>query len=250
MKLCRHMTTRVRSLALGFAILRLLAASGAQSLTEIARAMRLNPSSCLNLLRTLVDEGAVDFEGKRKTYRIAAEWANSDLFGSGKTQTVIDRIKPLMAEAAKEASATIGLWQVIPGQRVRLIAHAECDAMLRIQLAEGQRQPLGSGAVGRALAAAQGIDDGEIARRFAEVKWQKAVRLLEYIDEVRLAQSCGYAVDEGTAFAGVCTIAVALPDLHPGFCVSASLFSGSRSAMDMANIGAALQDIKHAISGA
>lgn len=243
------MTTRVRSLALGFAILRLLAVSGAQSLTDVARAMRLNPSSCLNLLRTLVDEGAVDFEGKRKTYRLAADWLATDLFGSGKTQTVIDRIKPLMAGAAKDTDATIGLWQVIPGQRVRLIAHAECDAMLRIQLAEGQRQPLGSGAVGRALAAAQGIDDGEIARRFAEVKWQKAVRLREYIDDIRAAQTCGYAVDDGTAFAGVCTIAVALPDLPPGFCVSASFFSGSRSASEMAQIGAALQGIKHAITG-
>jgi DNA-binding IclR family transcriptional regulator len=241
------MTARVRSLSLGFAILRLLASSGAQSLTEVARALQLNPSSCLNLLRTLVDEGAVDFEGRRKTYRLADDWAATDVFGTGKAQTLIERMQPLMTHAAKNASATIGLWQVVPGQRVRLISHAECDAMLRIQLAEGQRQPLGSGAIGRALAAAQGLDDGEIARRFAEVKWQKVVRLRDYIAEVRIAQTCGYAVDDGAAFAGVCSVAVALPHLTPSFCLSASLFSGSRSADEVKNIGLALLDIKRAM---
>ena len=242
------MTTRVRSVAQAFAILRLLASTGAQTLTDVARGLGLSPSSCLNLLRTLVDEGAVELEGRRKTYRLAQDWHAAELFGTGKAQSVIDRIRPLMTQFARESGATAGLWQVMPGRRVQLVAHAECDAVLRIQLGEGQRQPLGGGAVGRALSAAQAVDDGELSRRFAEVKWQQPMRVRQYIDEVRKAEELGYAVDDGAAFAGVCSVAVALPDLHPGFCISASLFSRSRTDDEIARIGLSLLALKHVSS--
>ena len=71
------MITHVRSVAQAFAILRLLAVSGPLSLTDVGRALDLSPSSCLNLLRTLVDEGAVERETGRKVYRLTGEWAEA-----------------------------------------------------------------------------------------------------------------------------------------------------------------------------
>ena len=223
------MTSPVRSVAHAFAILRLLAETSPLTLSELGRALMLSPSSCLNLLRTLVDEGVVEREGRTKRYRLTQDWASADLFQAGRAQNVIDRMRPMMAQFAMEFGATVGLWKVIPGGLLRLIAHVENDAPMRIQLADGQRQPLGSGAAGRALAAAQGVDDIELSRRFSEVRWQKPMPLRKYIEDVRQAELRGYAVDDGAAVSGVCSVALALPDIHPGFCISASTFSGSIS---------------------
>src|SRR3546814_3292924 len=68
------MTGPVRSVSQGFAILRLLAAAGALTLSAIGRAVGLSPSSCLNLLKTRVGEGAVERDARTKQYRLASAW--------------------------------------------------------------------------------------------------------------------------------------------------------------------------------
>jgi len=240
-----QMTSSVRSVAQAFAILRLLAESDPLTLSDLGRALNLSPSSCLNLLRTLVDEGVIERENGTKRYRLSYDWASADLFQAGRAQNVIDRMRPLMAQFAREFATTVGLWKVIPGSRLRLIAHAESDARMRIQLADGQRQPLGGGVVGRALAAAQHVDDSELARRYVDLRWQKPMSLSQYIKDVRQAEVQGYAVDDSIAFAGVCSVAIALPDLHPAFCISASFFSGSISNPEIERTGRALAEFKN-----
>lgn len=238
------MPSTVRSVAQAFAILRLLAESDPLTLSDLVRALNLSPSSCLNLLRTLVDQGVIEREPGAKRYRLSHDWATADLFQAGRAQKVIDRLRPLMAHFAREYAATVGLWKVIPGSRLRLIAHSASDARMRIQLADGQRQPLGGGAVGRALAAAQQLDDSELARRYVEVRWQKPMSLSQYIAEVRHAEAQGFAIDDSIAFAGVCTVAIALPELLPGFCISASFFSGSITPYEIDRTGRALAELK------
>ena len=234
------MSSPVRSVAHAFAILRLLAESPPLTLSDLGRALARSPSSCLNLLRTLVDEGVVEREAGSKRYRLTRDWASADLFQAGRAQHVVDRVRPMMVQLMREHAVSTGLWKVAPGNRLRLIAYVESDAPMRIHFAEGQRQPLGSGAVGRALAAAQHVDDGELARRFADVRWQKPMPLQRYIGEVREAERQGFAVDDGMAFAGVCSIAMAMAEPHPGFVISASFFSGAKSSADIEQTGLAL----------
>src|SRR3546814_17307757 len=65
------MTGPVRSVSQSFAILRLLAEAGTLTLSDIGRTVGLSPSSCLNLLKTLVGEGAVERDARTKYYRLA-----------------------------------------------------------------------------------------------------------------------------------------------------------------------------------
>jgi DNA-binding IclR family transcriptional regulator len=229
----------IRSVSQAFAIIRHLAESGPLTLSEVAAALNVSPSSCLNLLRTLVNEGVLEREADAKRYRLAGNWAEANLFGRPVTHT-INALRPGMARVARDFAATIGLWQVTSGSRLRLIAHAECKAQMRIQMADGQRQPLGGGAVGRALAAAQGVGEAELARRFAEVRWQRPMNLADYVRDVRATGARGYAIDDGLTFAGICSLAVALPDATPDLCLSASIFSGSRDEADIAVLGLGL----------
>ncbi|MBU6267277.1 MAG: helix-turn-helix domain-containing protein [Sphingomonadales bacterium] len=243
------MTASVRSVAQAFAILRLLAETSPLSLSDIGRALGLSPSSGLNLLRTLVDEGVIERDARGKRYRLTPEWAAADLFRAGRARHVIDSLRPAMVRFARRHATTCGLWKVVPGNRLRLIAHAQSDAPMRIQLADGQRQPLGGGAVGRALAAAQGLDDAALTALFAGLRWQQPVSLARYVAEVGEARERGFAMDDGAAFAGVCSVAVALPEPFAEFAVSASVFSGALTPVEVTALGRELADMGAELRG-
>ena len=219
------MTGPVRSVSLAFAILRLLADAGPLTLSDIGRSLGLSPSSCLNLLKTLA----------------------ALLRDNGGAAALAERARPLMLRFAQRSEAAVGLWAAVSRERMQLLAHAESDAGMRLRLADEQRQPLGGGAAGRALAAAQGVDARELARRFAPVRWQAALDFETYAAQVREAAAKGFAVDEGFAHRGVVTVAAGLAEPRPGFCLSASIVAGSRSAAEIEALGDALRQLRDAL---
>lgn len=234
------MTGPVRSVSQAFAILRLLADTSPLSLSEIGRMLELSPSSGLNLLKTLAAEGAVERDARSKQYRLAPGWAGSDLLAGGAMRRLAECAQPLMTRFAQASEAAVGLWKIVSRDRMQLAAQAESEAGMRLRLADAQRQPLGGGAAGRAIAAAQGVDDAELARRHAPVRWQAELPFEAYARQVRDAAGKGFAVDQGYAHRGVCTVAVGLVDIAPGFCLSASIFAGSRGEAGVEALGTGL----------
>ncbi len=216
------------------------------SLSDIARVTGLSPSSCLNLLKTLVDEGVVERDARTKSYRLARAWAASEALRDGAGQGLVDRAQPLITQFARRHDAAVALWKVISRERVRAVSRAESDAGMRVAMADGQRQPLGGGAVGRALAAAQRVAPDEVARRFEPVRWQAPLSLADYAAQVETATARGYAVDDGFAFRGICTVAVAIAGVMPGFCLSASMFAG-RTPAEVAALGEELVGVRDAL---
>ena len=241
------MTGPVRSLSQGFAILRLLAETAPLSLSDIARRLGVGPSSTLNLLRTLVAEGAVERDAHSKYYRLAPGWAASAVLRDDGERDLTERALPQMVRLAEASDAAVGLWKVASRERLRLIAHAESKAGMRLRLADAQRQPLGGGAVGRALAAAQAVDAAELARRFAPVRWQAVLSFTDYDEQVRRAAQAGYAVDRGFAHRGIVSVAVAIADIRPGYGLSASAFAESHGEAEVAALGAALCEVRRAL---
>ncbi|MDE2560827.1 MAG: helix-turn-helix domain-containing protein [Sphingomonadales bacterium] len=236
------MTGPVRSVSQAFAILRLLASRGdAMTLSDIARGVGLSPSSCLNLLRTLVGEGLLLRDGDGRRYRLAVGWAASGLL-DGAGQSFAARARPALERMAAAEDAAIGLWQVMPGERIALIALAESGAATRIHMAEGQRQPLGGGATGRALAASDGVTGEELARRYGAVRWQRPLTIEAYAAQVAAARVAGYAIDDNFGHAGICSLGAVVPGAREGqrFCLSASVFAGSREPEALAKLGAGL----------
>lgn len=226
--------------------MRLLAETSPMSLSDIARVTGLSPSSCLNLLKTLVDEGVVERDARTKSYRLARAWAASEALRDGAGQGLVDRAQPLITQFARRHDAAVALWKVISRERVRAVSRAESDAGMRVAMADGQRQPLGGGAVGRALAAAQRVAPDELARRFEPVRWQAPLSLADYAAQVETATARGYAVDDGFAFRGICTVAVAIAGVMPGFCLSASMFAG-RTPAEVAALGEELVGVRDAL---
>ncbi|KAB2852406.1 MAG: helix-turn-helix domain-containing protein, partial [Sphingopyxis terrae] len=139
------MTGPVRSVSLAFAILRLLADTGPLTLSDIGRSLGLSPSSCLNLLKTLAGEGAIERAEPGKRYRLTAAWQAAALLDNGGAVALADRARPLMLRFAQRSEAAVGLWAAVSRERMQLLAHAESDAGMRLRLADEQRQPLGGG---------------------------------------------------------------------------------------------------------
>lgn len=242
------MTGPVRSVSQAFVILRLLARDRqALTLSDIARASSLSVSSCLNLLRTLVAEGALTAEsGKR--YRLAPGWADLGALMRGEVDRIALRAQPLLGRFADQHDATVGLWHIEPRERLELVALGTSESATRIHMAVGQRQPIGGGSTGRALAAAQGVDETELARRFAALRWQRPLDFAAYATQIGAARSAGYALDDGFAHAGVCSVACVVPGLPPAFCLSASIFAGSRDGDAIRSLGLALTALARSLS--
>jgi len=234
------MTGPVRSVSQAFAILRLLGEGGALTLSDIGRSVGLSPSSCLNLLKTLVAEGAIEREGASKRYRLTAPWQAAEALRGTAGTRLVDRAQSRMAAFAQATDAAVGLWKVVSRDRMQLAVRAESDAGMRLSLADDQRQPLGSGAAGRAIAAAQGVGEGELARRYAPVRWQADLPFETYVRQVHEASARGYAVDRGHAHRGVWTVAAGITGIAPGFCLSASVVAESQSDTGIAALGAKL----------
>lgn len=237
------MTGPVRSVSQAFAILRLLADSRALALSDIARLIELSPSSCLNLLKTLMAEGAVEREEPKKRYRLAPAWLSNGMLPESRAMRLIARAEADMTHFAQSVEAAVGLWRIVSRDRMQLVAHAQSDAGMRLALADNQRQPLGAGAAGRAIAAAQAIDRAELERRFSQIRWQTDLSFADYARQVDDAVATGFSLDRGYAHRGVSTAAVAMTDIAPGFCMTASCVAGSRTDSELENLGFALADL-------
>ena len=238
------MTGPVRSVSQAFAILRLLAGAGPMTLSDIGRLVGLSPSSCLNLLRTLVSEGVLDRDGRTKYYALAASWQAAEVLRDSRETRLVGRAQTSMARFARATETALGLWKIVSRDRMQLVAHARSGSGMHLSLADNQRQPLGGGAAGRAIAAEQGVDEAELARRHALVRWQADLPLDAYIGEVRAAERKGFAIDEGFAHRGVCTVATAIAGIAPGFGISASFLAGSRSEVEVDALGGALKRLR------
>ena len=128
------MTGPVRSVSLAFAILRLLADAGPLTLSDIGRSLGLSPSSCLNLLKTLAGEGAIERAEPGKRYRLTAAWQAAALLrDNGGAAALAERARPLMLRFAQRSEAAVGLWAAVSRERMQLLAHAESDAGMRLQ---------------------------------------------------------------------------------------------------------------------
>ncbi|MCW1383524.1 helix-turn-helix domain-containing protein [Novosphingobium sp. KCTC 2891] len=241
----------VRSVSQAFAILRLLAERGAMTLSEVGREAGLSPSSGLNLLRTLVAEGAVERESSAKRYRLTEGWSEAGVLDGGGLARRIARVRPLLTRFAREHDTATGLWQVVSGERLALVALGESEETTRIHMVEGQRQPIGGGSTGRALAAAERLGHEELVRRYSRVRWRRPIDLAAWVEQIARAASAGYAIDDGFNHPGICSVSTTVPGqrgegARVQFCISASVFAGARSDREIEALGRALVELAHA----
>ena len=245
-----HSKLPVPAIGHAFSILKLLgSARTPMGVTAIARSLELSPSSCFNLLKTLLAEGMVDFDTSSKKYNLGLGLLQMAHLAAPRVD-VIRVAMPLMDELAETHDVACGLWRISEQERLILISLSESAAATRIRLLVGQRQPVYAGATGRAIAAARNVPSRELRASFTTIRWGHPVSFERYVEQVKMTYKRGWAVDDGLFLRGVTTVAATAKsyDGKPHFCVSCTMFKGSHNNTEIAEIGTACTGIAEAIA--
>jgi DNA-binding IclR family transcriptional regulator len=176
----------------------------------IARELKLNRSTCFNILRTLTARGLLLFDDPSKSYALGGRIVSLARRALD-PQDVADAIKPDMQRVADEFHLPVAAWRVMGG-RIILVSRAESDTPVRIHMSLGQRLPLLAGSVGRVVASAMKMDEEEIERHLADVKWHSPVPKERFLREVRQVATRGWATDNGDFFPGMSSVSVPVFD--------------------------------------
>lgn len=175
-------------------------------LTEIARQLNINGSTCFNILRTLETHGLVLIDPSTKTYTVGTallELARR----SAERGSDVDLLKPMMDQIAARHGVHVSLWSRVDPDHLALIAASESNDGARISMTLGQRRPTIYGAIGRVMAAFGDIDEAYINQHFPSLRWAQPVSLETYLKQVQETRKRGWSSDKGTAAVGLQVIA-------------------------------------------
>ncbi|MAZ04422.1 MAG: IclR family transcriptional regulator [Sneathiella sp.] len=216
-------TKLVGALVGGISVLRYLSASSSPlGVTQVARDLNINPSTCFNLLRTLVHEGLVVFNPDTKTYQIGlglVEIAHSALNGA----SLVRLVQPLLDKISVENQVTLTLWQKMQDDRVMLIANSGPGSVISINMNIGQRLPCFVGALGRCYAAFSGLSKQQLKSAYSKIRIENPAPFEEWYDSLADVRESKCAIDEGNFSQGFTTVSAPIFDAedHPAMTISA-----------------------------
>lgn len=230
------------------AILRLLGKSAQpMGVNAIARELALVPSTCLYVLRALVEEELVAFDDNTKRYNLEAGvlslargWLRRNGFAAV-AQPSLDRL-------AREHGVTMLGVQVVGMEHIILVAAAVGGGNFQLSAEVGSRFPALISATGRCIAAFGGHSAEGLKKKFATLRWDNPPEFDQWLGQVEEARGCGYGVDRGNYIAGVNVIAAPVMGSNGG--VSHALIAlGIASVIERAGEDALGKALVHAAQG-
>lgn len=245
-------TRPVNALARGIAILRYLGSEAEPvGVVQIARDLKINTSTCFNLLRTLAHERLAVFDPATKKYSLGLgvlELAHGALKKGGH----IRLLHPRLESIADEHKVTVMLWQLVSPSRAMVVDLAEAPTALRVHFTIGQRLPSLIGALGRCFAAHLGLPKAQIKAMFKELRWQDPPTFEQYWADVEETRHNGFAVDIGRYNRNFTTVAapVLASDGRADMAVSAITFSRDIDRSRLARLAADLKGVTREASRA
>lgn len=219
------MQKRVGAVDNAIAILNLLAISGGGlRLRDVSQRLGINPSTCLSILRTLVDHDVVTVDQKTKRYAMG---------------DYIERLRILMeardcrekigaermSDLARSLDVVVTVWTQTDERTLTLTSVYESGGEMTISARLGLSRPIYFGSIGRLFAALRDVPEDELRRACLSYEWQLPPSPEDYLESVRQARIDGYAVDDGYAVRGITAISVPLHEADGSVqrCVSAGL---------------------------
>ncbi len=218
----------VGALSAGLKVLNFLVRAEAPvGVSRVARELGLSPSTCFNLLRTLVHERLVEFNPDKKTYVISFGLL-ALAKGVFERDQFIKFLRPRLERIASSHRVTVTLWHRVGDERVVLVDRVDAAAAVRVHMSIGQRLPLFVGALGRCFAAFEGMPRDKVRRQFDMLRWESPPDFEDYWQDIQNTRECGYAVDRDNFVRGITIIAAPLLNDAgaPTMAISAIGFSG------------------------
>jgi len=172
----------------------------------IAQALDLVTSTCLHILRVLVDEDLVQVDATKRyslgvgMLALARSVIESNRFPAA-VQPALDRLSLQWSVTA------IGV-QIGSLEHMVVLALSQSKIPFRLHVDVGSRFPTLISATGRLVAAYSDQPWTEIERRFRALRWQNAPDLDNWRRELATVRKKGYAIDRGNYISGVTVLAV------------------------------------------
>ena len=207
--------SKAPAIARAAAVLRLLGrAESPLSLQMIARELGLVPSTCLYVLRALVEEKLVGFDPATKRYALgsgvlalARSWLRRDPF--------VSLAQPQLERMAREFDLNCVAVEIAGLDHIVVVAVAEGTGNFRLSTEVGSRFPALISATGRCIAASGDYPAERLRARFDTLRWDNPPALEEWLDQIEQARRDGYGVDEGHYISGVTVIAAPVRTTQP-----------------------------------
>lgn len=200
-------TSKAPAISRAAAILRLLGKSDSPlGLQAIARALELVPSTCLYVLRALVEEEFVAFDPDTKRYTLEAgvltlarQWLRRNQF-TDLAQPALDRLSDTFGVTVLGVNI-VGLDHII------VVAVSQAGNSFQISAQIGSRFPALISATGRCIAAFGDYPREQLQARFNTLRWDEAPTFEEWLEQVGQTREQGFAVDAGHYISGVTVVA-------------------------------------------
>jgi DNA-binding IclR family transcriptional regulator len=217
---------------------------------QVTRDLKLNPSTCFNILRTLIDEDFVEFDEPSKTYTLSLGLV-ALARGALEQSVELKILQPKLQGFARTHSVMAAIIRRINADRCAIVAVAESDAPIRIQARIGTLSPLLLGAAGRVFAAYSRFSEVELEDRFNKLRLARELDFDMFKRQVAKVLTTGWARDDGYYHAG--TVSVAAPVFDPlgevSLCCSAIMFNGQFTAHRITAIAEELAAIGKCVVG-
>ena len=243
--------SKAPAIARAAAVMRLLGKTDSPlSLQLIAKELDLVPSTCLYVLRALVEEQLVAVDPDTKRYTLAAgvmtlarHWLSRDNFAHSAQQH-------LDAITREFGVSSLGV-QVFGLDHIVVVATAVNNASFQLSAKLGSRFPALISATGRCIAAYAECNRDELRNRFEELRWDRAPRYDNWLSEVESVIKRGYAIDDSNYIDGVTVVASPVWS-HRGRTPSHALVAvGIGAALKKGNarqLGTAVREAAHRLS--
>ncbi|NYT63557.1 IclR family transcriptional regulator [Alcaligenaceae bacterium] len=201
------------------------------TVTQITRGVEINPSTCFNILHTLIQEDFVQVDPVSKTYQLSLGLVGLAR-GALEHSPELHILKPHIDSLARKYNMMAAIWRKISDDRSMLVFTAESDASIRIHARAGSRSPLLLGATGRVFVAYSGMDHAALKERFQQLRLTRPLSFETYLEQVEEVRRVGWSIDEGYVTPGTITIAAPVYELsgEVNFSCSAILFNGQYDA--------------------
>lgn len=196
------------------AILRLLGRSPTpMTLKAISQSLEMVTSTCLHILRVLVDEGLVKMDAETKRYGLGVGMltlARSVI----ETSPFPTLVQPVLDRLSGTWNVTAIGVEVTGIDHMVVVALSRSRAPFRLHVDVGSRFPALISATGRLVAAFTELPPAEIERRFKALRWEQPPDLEAWRKEVQAVRKKGVSIDRGNYINGVAVVAVPVFDSH------------------------------------
>lgn len=188
---------RVESVDRALQLLLALADAGPDgaTLAELAEATGVNKSTAYRSLSTMRLRGFAEQDGEQGSYRLgpAAFELTERSYGP---RNLADAMHPALVALAHAANELVH-FGVLTGDHVLYLDKVEPERAIRVWSAVGQRMPVASTAMGRALLAARDVPERLLPGYLTSVPEARPVSAERLRETVLDARRRGYAVEHG-----------------------------------------------------